>query len=298
MTRFLDAGGNLVDSADRYGLGRSEEIVGRAIQGRRDQVVLATKFRFATGDGPNDSGASRRHIHAAIDASLRRLGTDWIDLYQIHCWDPYTPLEETLSTLNDLVRSGKVRYLGASNFAAWQLAKALGLAAVNQWEPFAAIQPQYSLLTRDADLDLLPLCRMDGLGVLVWGPLGGGVLTGKYQPGTEPPAGTRAGDDDPSARMLRDRINTRNGAIADQVAAVATAIGRTPAQVALNWVLHRDGISSILIGARNLRQLEQNLDAAGWALEAEQRDALSRASTPHVGYPYDVQRAFGALELD
>jgi aryl-alcohol dehydrogenase-like predicted oxidoreductase len=293
---FLERGGNLIDTADRYSDGESEAILGRALRGRRDEVIVATKFRWSTGSGPNDSGASRRYILRAVEASLRRLQTDWIDLYQVHCWDPNTPLEETLSTLDDLVHAGKVRYLGASNFAAWQLAKALGLAALHRWEPFTAVQPQYSLVVRDIELDTIPLCRSDGLGVVVWGPLGGGVLTGKYRVGESAGTGTRAGDDRPASRMIHDRINEQNVRIAGEVADIAQSIERTASQVALNWVLGRPGISSVLIGARNRRQLEENLGAAGWQLSAEHRERLDMASAPRLGYPYDVHKAFGVLD--
>jgi aryl-alcohol dehydrogenase-like predicted oxidoreductase len=293
---FLERGGNLIDTADRYGDGESEAILGRALRTRRDDVILATKFRWSTGSGPNDSGASRRHIVRAVEASLRRLQTDWIDLYQVHCWDPNTPLEETLSTLDDLVRSGKVRYLGASNFAAWQLAKALGLAALHHWEPFAAVQSQYSLVVRDIELDTIPLCRSDGLGVVVWGPLGGGVLTGKYRVGEPAGPDTRAGDNRPASRMIHDRINEHNVGIASEVADIAEAIGRTASQVAFNWVLGRPGVSSVLIGARNRSQFEENLGAVGWQLSAEHRERLDQVSVPRLAYPYDVHKAFGVLD--
>ena len=191
VDRFLDAGGNFIDTADVYSDGVSEEITGRTLAGRRDEVVLATKVRFPTGPGPNDVGLSRRHIRLGVENSLRRLGTDWIDLYQVHCWDERTPLEESLSTLNDLVREGKVRYLGASNFAAWHLATALGTSELHGWEAFASLQPEYSLIARDIERELLPLCRARGLAVLPWSPLAGGILTGKYRPGEELPSGTR-----------------------------------------------------------------------------------------------------------
>src|SRR5207253_2408346 len=185
VDRFLETGGNFVDTADVYAEGESEEITGRALQGRRDDVVLTTKVRFPTGPGVNDVGASRRHIRMGIEASLRRLGTEWIDLYQIHCWDARTPLEETLSTLDDLVHEGKIRYAGASNYTAWQLAKSLGLAAGRGWDGFVSLQPEYSLITRDIERELLPLCREEGLAVLPWSPLAGGVLTWKYREGED-----------------------------------------------------------------------------------------------------------------
>lgn len=291
LDRFLDAGGTFVDTADVYSTGGSEEVLGRAVGDRRDRIVLATKCRFPTSDHPNDVGASRRHIRQSIEGSLRRLRTDWVDLYQIHCWDPATPLEETLSTLDDLVREGKVRYIGASNYTGWQLAKALGVSALKGWEPFVSLQPQYSLIARDVELDLLPLCREDGVAVLPWSPLGGGVLTGKYKAGEEPPAGSRASDSTPSATLMKRRLSERNLAIADEVGNVAEASGRTRAQVALSWVLHRPGVTSPIIGARTPEQLEDNLGAVGWRLGAEHIAALDDVSRLQYGYPHDFHRA-------
>ena len=286
IDRFLDAGGNFVDTADVYADGASEEILGRALGGRRNDVVLATKVRFPTGPGPNDHGASRAHIRMGVDASLRRLGTDWIDLYQIHCWDASTPLEETISTLDDLVHAGKIRYAGASNYTAWQLAKALGLAALRGWEPFVSLQPEYSLITRDIERELLPLCRDAGLAVLPWSPLAGGVLTGKYREGEEFPKGTRGADTEESIEFTY-RLHERAWSIVDAVRKVAEEAGKTPSQVALNWIVHRPGVTAPIIGARNMSQLEDNLGAVGWQLEAEHWRALSSASAFPRGYPYD-----------
>ena len=294
LDAFLDRGGNLVDTADRYGDGASEETLGDLLGARRDDVLLATKFRWPTSERPNDAGASRRHLLRALDASLRRLRTDWIDLYQIHAWDPATPLEVTISTLDDVVRQGKVRYVGASNFAGWQLAKALGVAVLHRWEPFCALQPQYSLLAREAELDLLPLCRHDGLAVLAWGPLGGGVLTGKYLDRPTPPPGTRAGDGHPSARLVEARIaDERSTAIVREVQRVAADLGATPSQVALRWVLENPDVSTALIGARSPSQLHEVLGAADLDLPATALAALDAASEPRAGHPHDVQRAFG-----
>ena len=293
LDRYLDAGGNMVDTADVYSTGGSEEVLGRALGSRRQHVVLATKCRFPMGDDPNAVGASRRHIMESVDASLRRLQTDWLDLYQIHCWDPETPLEETLSALDNLVHAGKVRYLGVSNYTGWQLAKALGMAERRGWERIASLQPQYSLIARDLELDLLPLCREDGLAVLPWSPLGGGVLTGKYKAGEAPPEGSRAGDGTPSARLMARRLNERNHAIADAVGQVAEKAGRSRAQVALGWVLHRPGVTAPIIGARTLEQLDDNLAAAGWRLDDEHVTALDDASRLHYGYPHDFHRAVG-----
>jgi aryl-alcohol dehydrogenase-like predicted oxidoreductase len=286
LDRFLDAGGNFVDTADVYADGQSEQILGKALGSRRDDVVLATKVRFATGPGPNDIGLSRAHIRQGIEASLRRLGTDWIDLYQVHCWDAVTPLEETVATLNDLVHEGKVRYVGASNYAAWQLMKALGIAALHGWEPFVSLQPEYSLITRDIERELLPLCRSEGLAVLPWSPLAGGVLTGKYRKGEDFPEGTRGGDTDAPITFTY-RLHDRAWQIVDAVCKAADELGKSPAQVALNWVLYGEGVTAPIIGARTVEQLEDNLAAAGWRLEPDQWKALSWASAFPRGYPYD-----------
>lgn len=293
LDRYLDAGGNFVDTADVYGGGASEEILGRVFAerpGTRDHIVLATKFRMPAGDSPNDMGGSRRHIRASIERSLRRLQTDWIDLYQMHAWDRFTPLEETISTLDDLVREGKVRYVGASNYAGWQLATALGVAERNGWEAFVSLQPQYSLVSREIERELLPLCAHADLAVLPWSPLGGGLLTGKYRLDAEPPPGSRAGDDTPSSVLMRRRIVARNLEIAEAAAKVAAEIGKSTAQVALNWVLGRPGVTSTILGARTLTQLDDNLGALGWRLEPEHAQVLDDVSAIELGYPYEFIR--------
>jgi len=286
LDRFLDAGGNFVDTADVYSDGVSEEITGRALGAKRADVVLATKVRFPTGPGPNDVGLSRRHIRLGVEASLRRLGTDWIDLYQVHCWDERTSLEESLSTLNDLVHEGKVRYVGASNFAAWQLAKSIGVSALHGWEAFASLQPEYSLITRDIERELLPLCRTEQLAVLPWSPLAGGILTGKYRPGEDLPAGTRGGETEEPITFTY-RLDDRAWRVVDAVRKVAEATGKTEAQVALNWVVTQRGVTAPIVGARNVAQLDDNLGAVGWTLEKDQRVALTWASAFPRGYPYD-----------
>lgn len=286
VDRFLDAGGNFVDTADVYSAGVSEEITGRALAGKREQVVLATKVRFPMGDGPNDVGASRRHIRLGVETSLRRLGTEWIDLYQIHCWDARTPLEETVSTLDDLVREGKVGYVGASNYTAWQLMKALGVAALHEWTPFASLQPEYSLITRDIERELLPLCRNEGLAVLPWSPLAGGILTGKYRKGEDLPQGTRGGEAEEPITFTY-KLDDRAWSVVEAVQKVAADTGKTAAQVALNWVTNRPGVTSPIIGARDLDQLEDNLGAVGWRLDDEHWKALTWASAFPRGYPYD-----------
>ena len=286
VNRFLDAGGNFVDTANVYSQGVSEEITGRALKAHRDEVVLATKVRFPMGDGTNDVGLSRRNIRMQVEASLRRLGTDWIDLYQVHCWDARTPLEETLSTLNDLVHEGKVRYLGASNYAGWHLAKALGVSALHGWEPFVSLQPEYSLITRELERELLPLCRSEGLAVIPWSPLAGGVLTGKYTKDADFPQGTRGAETE-NPITFTYRLDDRAWNVVEAVKEVAGKTGKTCAQVALNWVLHQPGVTAPITGARSVAQLEDNLGATGWQLDDEHRNALIWASAFRLGYPYE-----------
>ncbi len=292
MDRFVEAGGNFIDTADVYSLGVSEEIVGRWMKGkRRDDLVIATKVRFPMGEGPNDVGLGRKHILSAVEASLRRLGTDYIDLYQVHAWDDATPLEETLSTLDELVRSGKVRYIGVSNFCGWQLQKAVDISKQMGWEPFRCLQPLYNLLDRYTEWELIPVCINEGLGVIPWSPLRGGWLTGKYRRGMEkPPEGTRV---DLAERQgwseSWSRYNTeRTWRVIDELLAVAEEVGKTPAQVALNWLLQRPGVTAPIIGARNMEQLEDNLGASGWALSEEHMERLNEVSAVEVPYPYDV----------
>jgi aryl-alcohol dehydrogenase-like predicted oxidoreductase len=286
MDRYAAQGGNFLDTADVYGRGRSEEIVGSWLKGkRREDFVVATKVRGAMGDGPNDIGLSRKHIRDAVKDSLSRLGTDYIDLYQVHAWDPATPLEETLGTLNDLVREGLVRYLGASNYRAWQLMKANGISRERGWEPFVCLQPQYSLLCRATEYELLPLCASEGIGVIPWSPLRGGWLSGKFRRDMEkPPENTRVGN----SPDLWSKWNTdTTWAILDTVRDIAEETGKTPAQVSLNWLLARQEMTAPIIGARNVEQLEDNLGAGGWALAAEQVERLNRVSELPVSYPYD-----------
>jgi aryl-alcohol dehydrogenase-like predicted oxidoreductase len=286
VDRFVDAGGNFIDTANVYSQGVSEEITGRAIADKRDRIVLATKARFAMGDDTNAVGSSRRNLRAACEASLRRLGTDWIDLYQVHMWDRHTPITETLSTLDDLVHEGKVRYIGASNFAGWHLAKALGVSALHHWEPFTCLQPEYSLITRDAERELLPLCASEGLAVIPWSPLAGGILTGKYRKDEDFPAGTRGAETE-NPITFTYRLDDRAWNVVDAVRDAAATTGRSPAQIALNWVLHRRGVTAPIIGARNLDQLEDNLGATGWRLDEGTERSLAWASAFRLGYPYE-----------
>jgi aryl-alcohol dehydrogenase-like predicted oxidoreductase len=287
VSAFLEAGGNFIDTADVYSHGTSEEITGRAIRGVRDDVVLATKVRFPMGDGPNDVGLSRKHVLAGCEASLRRLGTDYIDLYQVHIWDAATPLEETLSALNDLVRAGKVRYVGVSNFTAWQLVKALGVSERRGFERFVSLQPQYSLVERNIERELLPACRAEGVGVLPWGPLGGGFLSGKYRRGERPPESSRiAGVPDEFEEAWARRAVERNWRTLDVVGEISEATGKSYPQIALNWLLQQEAVTAPIIGARTPEQLEDNLGATGWDLDREQVRRLSEASALEEVYPY------------
>jgi aryl-alcohol dehydrogenase-like predicted oxidoreductase len=286
MDRFAEAGGNFIDTANVYSRGVAEEIVGAWLKRKkRDDFVVATKVRFAMGSGVNDVGLSRKHILASVEDSLRRLGTDYIDLYQVHAWDPLTPLEETLSTLNDLVRKGVVRYIGVSNFRAWQLQKAIYTSRRHGWETFVCLQPQYSLLCRATEFELLPLCEHEGLGVIPWSPLRGGWLSGKFRRGELPPENTRVG----ANKEAWERYNndfTWN--VLDTLAAIAQETGKTVAQVALNWLLSRRVITAPIIGARNVAQLEDNLGASGCSLTEEQVRRLDAVSELPVSYPYDL----------
>jgi aryl-alcohol dehydrogenase-like predicted oxidoreductase len=287
VDRFLEAGGNFIDTANVYSKGTSEEITGRAIRAVRDDVVLATKVRFAMGDGPNDVGVSRKQIIHASEASLARLGTDYIDLYQVHAWDGASPLEETLSALSDLVHAGKVRYIGASNFTGWQIVAAAATSERHGFHRFVSLQPQYSLVERHIEYEVVPACLETGLGIIPWGPLGQGWLTGKYRRGKPPPEGSRiatAGDELEEA--WTKRATERNWRIAAEVGSIAEELGRSYAQVALNWLLHKPGVVSPIIGATRLEQLEDNLGASGWRLDDEHVGRLDEASALEPIYPY------------
>jgi aryl-alcohol dehydrogenase-like predicted oxidoreductase len=279
----LDAGVNLIDTADVYSGGRSEEIVGEILQGRRDDVLLATKVRMTMGSGPNDAGLSRQHVITGCEASLRRLGTDHIDLYQVHEWDGQTPLEETLSALDLLVQQGKVRYVGASNYAAWQLMKALGTAERLGLPRFVSQQVYYSLQARDVEYELIPLTIDQGLGVLVWSPLAGGLLSGKYRRDHEAPAGARQLTDwnEPPVYDQDKLYDT-----VEVLIRIAADHGVSAAQVALAWALGRPGITSLVIGARTSEQLADNLAAAELTLNDTERAELDKASAMPLLYPY------------
>jgi aryl-alcohol dehydrogenase-like predicted oxidoreductase len=294
LDRFIEAGGNLVDTADVYGDGRSEEIIGHWFARRpadvTEPVVLATKGRFARDhdDSPNGAGLSARHLTRALDASLRRLGLESVDQYQVHAYDPLTPLEETLRTLEAFMRAGKIRYYGLSNFTGWQLTKAVHLArALNMAEP-VTLQPQYSLLAREIEWEIVPAVLDAGLGLLPWSPLGGGWLSGKYQRDQRPTGATRLGDDPTRGMEAYDRRGTeRTWNVIDAVQKVAEDRGVSMAEVALAWVTARPAVTSTILGARTLSQLETNLRAADLHLTAAETTALDAASDPHpVDYPY------------
>ena len=290
----LDAGVNLIDTADVYSTGGSEEIVGEALIGKRDDVLIATKVRMGMGDGPNMEGLSRHHVISGCEASLRRLRTDHIDLYQIHEWDGLTPLEETLGALQYLVDTDKVRYVGVSNYAAWQLMKALGIAERDHLPRFVSQQIYYSLQERSAEYELLPLATDQGLGTLVWSPLAGGLLSGKYRRDQEGPAGARqlSGWDEPPVYdqdKLYDTI--------DVLVEIADGHSVSAAQVALAWLLHRPTISSAIIGARTDEQLADNLKAAELQLSAGELAKLEEVSRQPLLYPYWHQRKTAAARL-
>jgi aryl-alcohol dehydrogenase-like predicted oxidoreductase len=295
LDRFVAAGGNFIDTADVYSRGVSEEIIGRWLNGKeRDDLVIATKVRFGTDDPTarrvNRFGLSRKHIMSEIDASLKRLKTDYIDLYQVHCWDSGAPLEETLSTLDLLVKSGKVRYLGASNYSGWQLQKAVDMARANGSEPFTCLQALYNLLDRDSEWELLPVCRNEGLGFIAWSPLRGGWLSGKFRRGMAgPPVDSRVhGAEQRGWSESWTRYgNEETWKTIDALDAVSKETGKTPAQVALNWLLGRPGVTGPIIGARRMDQLEANLGATGWSLTPEQAKRLDDASARPLPYPYE-----------
>jgi aryl-alcohol dehydrogenase-like predicted oxidoreductase len=274
---FLGAGNNFIDTANVYTAGQSEEIVGRAVKGRRDQVVIATKGRGPQGQGPNDIGLSRLHLMRALDASLKRLDLDYVDLYQVHFPDADTPIEETMDTLAGFVRAGKVRYIGCSNFSGSQIVEAQWAASRQNGVPFISLQPRYSLIAREIENDVLPACGRHGLGTLVYSPLGGGLLTGKYREGQAPAADTRYGR---NAAWAGGVLNQRNFTIVDEVKEVARELGTTPGAVALAWVLSRNNVTCAIIGPRTLEQLNDNLAGIELKLPAETIKRLSDASRP------------------
>ena len=301
LNRFVEEGGTFIDTADVYTRGASEEIIGRwlASRGGAGGLTIATKARFPMSEDPADRGAGRAHLERAVDASLRRLGVDAIDLYQVHAWDPATPLEETLETLNDLVTAGKIRFAGVSNYTGWQLQRAVLTARYEGWAPIVSLQPKYSLLSRDIDLELLPLCLDQNIGVLPWSPLGGGWLTGKYTPAERPVGATRLGENPSRGIEAYDLRNTdRTWAILEVVRAVATARDTTMGQVALNWVRGRPGVTSVLLGARTVDQLADNLAALSWELNDNEVSVLNEVSAPGIPiYPHGFMEAYAGVTI-
>src|ERR1700733_753287 len=285
----FEAGVNLFDTADGYSEGRSEEILGKALAGKRDKALISTKSGFPTGPGPNDEGSSRYHLRRALEASLRRLGTDYIDIYHLHGFDALTPIEETQDTLNKFVREGKVRYIACSNFSGWHLMKSLAVADRCGWTRFVAHQVYYSLIGREYEWELMPLALDQKVGALVWSPLGWGRLTGKIRRGQPLPGGSRLHKTSEQGPQLSDEYLYN---VVDALDAVAKETGKSVPQVALNWLLQRPTVSSVIIGARNRGQLKQNLAAADFKLSDAQVAALDKASDRPAIYPYWHQRQF------
>ena len=286
----LEAGVTMFDSADGYSNGLAEEILGQAIRGRRDRVLISTKGTFRRGPGPNDVGSSRHSLLRAVEASLKRLGTDYIDLYQLHSFDAMTPVEEALQTLDDLVRAGKIRYIGCSNFSGWHLMKSLAISERYGLARYVAHQAYYSLIGRDYEWELMPLALDQKVGTVVWSPLGWGRLTGKFRRGQPPPRDNRLNSPSQAGRgpQVSDDYLYK---VVDALDAVSREVGKTIAQVALNWLLGRPSIATVIVGARNEEQLRQNLGAVGWKLSAEQVKKLDAASAVQPSYPAWHQRS-------
>jgi aryl-alcohol dehydrogenase-like predicted oxidoreductase len=285
----FEAGVNLFDTADIYSYGQSEEVLGKALEGKRDQALISTKATFRFGDGPNDVGSSRYHLRRSLEGSLRRLNTDYVDIYHLHGFDALTPIEEVLDTLNNFVREGKVRYIACSNFSGWHLMKSLAVADRYGWARYAAHQVYYSLIGREYEWELMPLALDQKVGALVWSPLGWGRLTGKLRRGQPLPEVSRLHKTSEQGPQVSDEYLYN---VVDALDKVAKETGKTVPQVALNWLLQRPTVSSVIIGARNEEQLRQNLAAEGWNLTADQVAKLDRASEQQPIYPYWHQRQF------
>ncbi|UUO05715.1 aldo/keto reductase [Blastopirellula sp. J2-11] len=287
----LDAGLTMFDSADIYSQGAAEEILGQALRGRREKVLISTKGTFRSGDGPNDVGSSRHHLIQAVESSLRRLGTDYIDLYQLHGFDATTPVEETLMALDDMVRAGKIRYIGCSNFSGWHLMKSLAVSEKYGLSRYVAHQAYYSLVGRDYEWELMPLALDQKVGAVVWSPLGWGRLTGKIRRGKPLPENTRLQSQ--VARDIGPPVSDEHVYdVVDALDKVAAETGKSVAQIALNWVLQRPSVATVIVGARNEEQLKQNLDVVNWNLTAQQIALLDEASETTLAYPYWHQRSF------
>lgn len=287
----IEAGVNLFDTANGYSDGRSEEVLGKALEGKRDKVLISTKSGFPTGKGPNDEGSSRHHLRNALEDSLRRLGTDYVDIYHLHGFDALTPIEEVQDTLNKFVREGKVRYIACSNFSGWHLMKSLAVAERYGWTRFVAHQVYYSLIGREYEWELMPLGLDQKVGALVWSPLGWGRLTGKLRRGQPMPEVSRLHKTAEAGPQVSDEFLYT---VVDALDKVAAETGKTVPQVALNWLLQRPTVSSVIVGARNEEQLRQNLGASGWNLTAAQVAELDKASQQPIVYPYWHQRLFFA----
>jgi aryl-alcohol dehydrogenase-like predicted oxidoreductase len=285
----LDAGVNLFDTADMYSNGLAEEVLGKAIEGKRNELLISTKATFRMGDGPNDAGSSRHHILSACEASLRRLGTDYIDIYHMHGFDALTPVEETLETLDTLVKSGKVRYIACSNFSGWHLMKSIAASEKYGWARYVAHQVYYSLLNREYEWELMPLGIDQKVGALIWSPLGWGRLTGKIRRGQPLPALSRLHK---TAEVGPPFSPEHVYKVVEAIDAIASQTGKSITQIALNWLLQRPTVSSVILGARNEEQLRENLGAAGWKLTGEQIRSLDAASEITPTYPYWHQRQF------
>jgi aryl-alcohol dehydrogenase-like predicted oxidoreductase len=285
----LDAGVTMFDSADVYSDGASEEVLGAAIKGRRDKVLISTKYTFRRGDGPNDVGSSRFHILKATDAALKRLGTDHIDLVQLHAFDAQTPQEEVLSTLDTLIKAGKIRYIGVSNFSGWHLMKALAVSERYGYARYVAHQAYYSLIGRDYESELMPLAIDQKVSAVVWSPLGWGRLTGKLRRGAPPPAVSRLPETAYMGPPADDEYLYR---VVEAIDGIAGETGKSVSQIALNWLLQRPSVATVIIGARNEDQLRENLGAIGWNLTADQVKQLDEASAVTPAYPYWHQRGF------
>jgi aryl-alcohol dehydrogenase-like predicted oxidoreductase len=285
----FEAGVNLFDTADVYSDGHSEEVLGEALEGRRDQALISTKSAFRLGDGPNDVGSSRYHLRRSLEGSLRRLGTDYVDIYHLHGFDALTPIEEVQDTLNTFVREGKVRYIACSNFSGWHLMKSLAVAERYGWTRFVAHQVCYSLVSREYEWELMPLGLDQKVGALVWSPLGWGRLTGKIRRGQPVPQVSRLHATSAQGPQVEEEHLYK---VVDALDAVAAETGKTVPQVALNWLLQRPTVSSLIVGARNEEQLRQNLGALGWTLTGSQMAALDKASATALAYPYWHQRQY------
>ncbi len=270
--RALDIGVTTIDTADIYSRGRSEEVIGKALRGRRQQAEILTKVRSPMGEGPHDKGLSRKHVVEGCEASLRRLQTDYIDLYQVHSWDPEAPLEETLRALDDLVRDGKVRYAGCSNFAAWQLTWALWIADRRGYAPFISVQPEYNMFERTVEAELLPACTQFGIGVIPYSPLADGLLTGKYRPGEPIPEGTRFAGSERLQQQLTDEALGKVGRLGE----IARVHDKTAGQLAIAWLLAHPEVCTVIAGATRPEQVEENAGAAGWDLDTATMDEIAR----------------------